>query len=76
MEPGAMPARTGRVAAFDLRRGLGTLESTEGERFDFHCTQVADGTRSVPVGAIVRYVVVPGSLGRWEAAAVDAISVG
>jgi cold shock CspA family protein len=69
-----MPARTGRVVAFDPRRGLGTVEGSDGEVLEFHCTQVADGTRSVPVDATVRYVVVPGSLGRWEAAAVDAIS--
>lgn len=66
-----MTAQTGRVVAFDEHRGLGTVEGDDGRPLDFHCTQIADRTRSVPVGATVRYVVVPGALGRWEAAAVE-----
>ena len=33
---------------------------------------IADGTRTIAVGAAVEFEVVPGHLGRWEAAAVDA----
>jgi cold shock CspA family protein len=37
------------------------------ERF-FHCTAIADGTRTIAVGSPVTYEVVPGRLGLWEAA--------
>ena len=33
----------------------------------FHCTAVADGSRTIAVGAPVVYQVVAGHLGRWEA---------
>jgi hypothetical protein len=61
---------TGRVVAFDAARGLGEIVEPDGTRRAFHCTQVADGSRSVPVGAEVRYVLVPASLGIWEASEV------
>jgi cold shock CspA family protein len=59
--------RTGRVVAFDADRGLGEIEEPDGTRRAFHCTQVADGSRTVPVGVTVHYVLVPASLGSWEA---------
>jgi cold shock CspA family protein len=58
----------GVVVEFDATRGLGSVETVEGTRLPFHCTAIADGTRSVAVGSAVRYDVVPGALGRWEAA--------
>jgi hypothetical protein len=60
----------GRVVTFDANRGLGEVEETDGVRRTFHCTQVADASREVPVGAAVRYVLVPASLGVWEASEV------
>jgi cold shock CspA family protein len=69
-----MRTHTGTVVEFDPERGRGVVEDAGGERLDFHCTQVADGSRSVPVGAKVRFEVVPGALGRWEAAAVEVVS--
>jgi hypothetical protein len=60
----------GRVVTFDADRGLGEVEEADGVRRAFHCTQVADGSRAVPVGAAVRYVLVPTSLGVWEASEV------
>jgi hypothetical protein len=63
--------RVGRVVAFDSKRGLGEIEEGDGMRRAFHCTQVADGSRSVSLGATVRYVLVPASLGAWEAAEVS-----
>ena len=62
--------RTGRVVAFDADRGLGEIEEPDGTRRAFHCTQIADGSRAVPVGAEVRYVLVPAPLGVWEASEV------
>ena len=53
--------RSGRVTAFDADRGVGEVEEADGTRRSFHCTQIADGTRTVPVGAEVRYVLAPGS---------------
>ena len=62
-----MAPRTGRVVAFDAHRGLGTVETDDGERFGFHCVRIADDSRDIPVGVPVRFTVVPGQLGAWEA---------
>jgi cold shock CspA family protein len=67
---GPVPAaglHTGRVAAFDRTRGLGTVEGTDGARFDFHATAIADGSRSIEVGTTVTFLVAPGQRGRYEA---------
>ena len=58
---------------FDEHVGWGAVESEAG-KLSFHCTQIADGSREVKVGAAVRYEVVPGNLGLWEAAAIEPIS--
>lgn len=60
----------GTVIAFDAHRGLGEIEDAERRRYPFHCTLIADGSREIPVGAAVEFTVVPGPLGRWEAAAI------
>jgi cold shock CspA family protein len=57
------------VVAFDEHRGLGEIES-DGERFPFHCTAIADG-RTIEVGTHVGFEVAPGPLGRWEAASIE-----
>jgi cold shock CspA family protein len=61
--------RQGHVVAYDPARGLGTVEADDGARFGFHCTRVV-GRRDLPAGTPVRFRVVPGHLGAWEAAAV------
>ena len=61
----------GRVTRFDARRGLGEIESDDGATYPFHSTVIVDGTRTIPVGAAVEFEVIPGHLGRWEAAAVS-----
>jgi cold shock CspA family protein len=58
---------TGTVASFDDHRGYGTVRADDGRELFFHCTTIADGTRTIEVGARVTYDVVPGHLGRWEA---------
>lgn len=63
-------ARVGTVTEFDEAVGLGQIEVEGGSTFMFHCTQIADGTRNIPVGVRVTFSVVPGRHGRWEAAAV------
>jgi hypothetical protein len=61
------------VTAFDDNVGLGLvrLDSSgaweRAEELSFHCTSIADGTRTVTVGAHVSVVVVPGRMGRYEA---------
>jgi len=59
----------GVVVSFDDHKGYGTVRSAEdGTELFFHCTAIADGTRTIEVGAEVEYDVVAGHLGRWEAA--------
>lgn len=57
----------GRVIEFDDPRGLGVIRSDDGERYGFHCTAIADGTRTIAVDTAVRFDVVAGHQGRWEA---------
>jgi cold shock CspA family protein len=58
----------GRVVAFDDHRGLGEVEDHEGRRVRFHCTAIADGTRTIPVGTDVVFRMVTGPIGTVEAA--------
>jgi cold shock CspA family protein len=62
---------SGRVAAYDDRRGRGEIEARGGMRFPFHCTAIADGSRTITEGAPVRFRLVIGPLGALEAAAVS-----
>jgi cold shock CspA family protein len=61
----------GTVTAFDEHRGIGELVADDGATYGFHCTAIADGTRTIAVGATVEFTVVPGHLGRWEASAIE-----
>jgi cold shock CspA family protein len=61
----------GTVTRFDAGRGLGEIKSDDGAAYPFHSTVIVDGTRTIPVGAAVEFEVIPGHLGRWEAAAVS-----
>lgn len=40
----------GAIEGFDDRRGDGFLVSDDGQRFYFHCVNIANGTRTVPNG--------------------------
>jgi cold shock CspA family protein len=59
--------RTGRVTAFDDDRGLGVITGDDESEIGFHCTAIADGTRTINVGVEVSYVTRARHLGRWEA---------
>ena len=59
----------GTVVAFDKEVGLGTVRRDDGAEFEFHCIELADGTRDILVGAQVGFDLI-GKLGRYEAAAV------
>jgi cold shock CspA family protein len=60
-------AHEGRVVEFDADRGLGAVVDADGRRYPFHCTAIADGTRTIRVGTAVRFAVAPGHGGRLEA---------
>lgn len=62
---------TGVVVAFDELRGLGVIRGDDGADVPFHCTAIADGSRTVETGRRVRFDVVPGLLGRWEASGIE-----
>ena len=57
----------GTVSAFDDPRGLGEVTAEDGTVYPFHCTAIADGTRTIPEGTAVRFEVAAGRMGRWEA---------
>ena len=61
---------TGVVESFDEHRGYGSIRAADGSEVFFHCTRIADGSRTIDVGAAVSFVLVPGHHGRDEAAAV------
>jgi len=65
--------RFGTVADYDDAAGYGELLDAAGERWWFHCTAIADGSRTIPVGTAVRFRLQPGHLGRYEAAEVNPI---
>jgi cold shock CspA family protein len=46
---------TGTVAEFDAYVGLGHVDADDGVRYLFHCVEIADGTRTIDVGARVRF---------------------
>jgi cold shock CspA family protein len=58
---------TGIVTEFDQDKGWGTVRADDGTDVWFHCTAIADGTRTIEVGTAVEFEIVPGHLGRWEA---------
>jgi cold shock CspA family protein len=60
----------GKVAAFDEHRGLGEVTADDGAVYPFHCIAIADGTRTIAVGAVVEFDVRAGRMGRWEAAGI------
>ncbi len=61
---------TGTVTEFDDDAGLGVITADEdGGAFPFHCTAIADGTRTIAVGTRVQFER-QARLGRYEAAAI------
>lgn len=75
--PGVL--RHGTVVEFDEAVGLGAVRAhgapaeagepgEAGDSYRFHCTQIADGSRTIEVGTAVTFSVVAGRLGAWEAA--------
>ena len=67
VDPGLVRTRAGAVAEFDEPSGIGTVRDRDGAVHPFHCTAIADGSRSIAVGTGVRYVLVTGHGGAFEA---------
>ncbi|MGH9092448.1 MAG: cold shock domain-containing protein [Acidimicrobiales bacterium] len=67
------PLLRGTVAGFDEARGLGTVATDAGRELPFHCTAIADGTRTIEVGTRVVFRTAPGHLGRVEACGLVAV---
>ena len=64
----------GSVIAFNDAIGFGDVQSNDDQRtYFFHCTQIADGTRTIDIGTTVTFRIVAGHMGRWEA--VDVLPV-
>jgi cold shock CspA family protein len=59
----------GQVAEFDDHVGAGTVVDAAGARWTFHCTSIADGSRTIAAGTAVTFRVAPGPVG-LEAVAV------
>lgn len=48
----------GVVVSFNEHAGLGEVKTDDGAVYPFHCTQIADGSRTIETGALVRFRVV------------------
>ena len=62
-----MQRDTGTVDSFDEAAGYGTVVDPSGQEWFFHCTAVADGSRTIETGTVVAFEIAPGRMGRWEA---------
>jgi hypothetical protein len=66
----AQQSMRGTIIEFDEEVGLGQVRADAGSIYPFHCTQIADASRTIEMGAIVDFAIIPAHLGRWEAAAI------
>jgi cold shock CspA family protein len=60
----------GTVSSFDEPRGVGIVAGDDGTDYPFHCTAIADGSRTIEPGTRVRFEISAG-LGHWEAALLE-----
>ena len=61
----------GAVTDFDDAVGLGLVTTDDDVEYPFHCTAIADGTRTIAEATAVRFEGVAGRMGRWEATAIS-----
>ncbi len=61
---------TGVVTSFDDAAGLGTITADDGTAFAFHCTAIADGTRTIAVDTAVDFEPRAARNGTYEAGAI------
>lgn len=60
----------GVVVTFDDPMGVGELELADGRVAPFHCTAIADGSRTIAAGTPVAFSLVTAHHGRVEATAI------
>jgi cold shock CspA family protein len=58
--------QSGAVESFDAAVGLGAIRCSDGQSYEFHCIEIANGTRQIDIGTAVTFEVLP-KLGRYEA---------
>jgi len=58
---------TGTVTEFDDAAGLGTITADDGTAYRFHCTAIADGSRTIAVATKVEFAPRPARHGTYEA---------
>ncbi|MEN9505738.1 MAG: hypothetical protein RI958_1664 [Actinomycetota bacterium] len=56
----------GVVSSFDDHVGLGQVTADDGRTWLFHCIAIADGSRSIEIGARVDFELMP-KMGQFEA---------
>jgi CspA family cold shock protein len=61
---------SGVVSEFDESAGLGTITADDGTVYPFHCTQIADGSRTIAAGTAVAFERRAWHQGRYEATAI------
>lgn len=59
----AFTARNGTVVSFDDHVGAGIVRDDHGDEWSFHCTRIADGTRTIATDTAVAFRVEPGPAG-------------
>jgi sRNA-binding regulator protein Hfq len=59
----------GVVTQFDEFVALGEITDSSGTVWPFHCVSIADGTRTIAVGAIVQFETA------WRVARVEAVDI-
>lgn len=59
----AFTDRRGTVVRFDDHAGVGTIAEDGQPDWSFHCTSIADGSRTIAVGTTVAFRVRPGPTG-------------
>jgi CspA family cold shock protein len=62
----------GRVTDFDDAKGLGSITADDGTPFDFHCIEIADGTRTIEPNQRVAFERLA-RFGRFQAGAISKV---
>lgn len=69
-----MAVLRGTVTSWDDPRGIGEITAEDGTVYPFHCTAIADGSRTTSEGLEVHFDVKPARLGRVEAISITPVS--
>lgn len=64
------------MVEYDDHKGYGFVATADGRRLFFHCTAIADGSRTIPVDVEVEYDEVVDARGEPEAAGVKPLPPG